>query len=53
MKAIIERQLQRPEFFVPLASLSWLMISSDFNLGKIALVLAFRGGRNLLHVLTR
>jgi len=53
MRALIERQFYRPEIVMPLLILTGLMVTLDFNLLQIALVVALRGSRRLLDTFNR
>ena len=45
MKALIERQLYRPAVVLPLLILMRLMVTLDFSLGQITLVVVAKGAR--------
>ena len=45
MRAIIERQLYHPAVVLPMVSLMQLMVSLDFNLSQVGLVVATKGAR--------
>ena len=53
MRALIERQLYRPEVVMPLLILTGLMVTLDFNLLQIILVVVLRGARRLLDIFRR
>jgi hypothetical protein len=48
MKDLIERQLYHPAVVLPMVSLMQLMVSLDFNLSQVGLVVATRGARAAL-----
>lgn len=48
MKSFIERQLYQPALVLPMVDLMQLMVSLDFNMGQIGLVVATRGARAAL-----
>ncbi len=45
MKDFIERQLYQPALVLPMVDLMQLMVSLDFNMGQIGLLVATRGAR--------
>ncbi|SDC01724.1 hypothetical protein [Paraburkholderia lycopersici] len=45
MKSFIERQLFQPALVLPMVDLMQLMVSLDFNMGQIGLMVATRGAR--------
>lgn len=45
MKSFIERQLYQPALVLPMVDLMQLMVSLDFNMGQIGLMVATRGAR--------
>jgi hypothetical protein len=53
MRALIERQLYRPEVVMPLLILTGLMVTLDFNLLQITLVVVLRASRRLLNAFGR
>jgi hypothetical protein len=48
MRALVERQFYRPEVVMPLLILTGLMVTLDFNVLQVALVVVLRGSRRLL-----
>ncbi|NLP64324.1 hypothetical protein [Paraburkholderia sacchari] len=48
MKSFIERQLYQPALVLPMVDLMQLMVSLDFNMGQIGLMVATRGARAAL-----
>nr|WP_082771605.1 MULTISPECIES: hypothetical protein [Burkholderiaceae] len=48
MRTLIERQFYRPEVVLPLLILTGLMVTLDFNLLQVSLVVVLRGLRHLL-----
>lgn len=45
MKSFIERQLYQPAVVLPMVDLMQMMVSVDFNLSQIGLMVATRGAR--------
>jgi len=45
MKSFIERQLYQPALVLPMVDLMQLMVSHDFNMGQVGLMMATRGAR--------
>ncbi|TDN69523.1 hypothetical protein [Paraburkholderia sp. BL10I2N1] len=45
MRDLIERQLYHPAVVLPMVSLMQLMVSLDFNLSQVGLVVATKGAR--------
>ncbi|WP_322106988.1 hypothetical protein [Paraburkholderia sp. J41] len=45
MKSFIERQLYQPALVLPMVDLMQLMVSFDFNMGQVGLMMATRGAR--------
>jgi hypothetical protein len=45
MKAFIERQLYQPAVVLPMVGLMQMMVSHDFNLSQVSLMVATRGAR--------
>lgn len=45
MKSFIERQLYQPALVLPMVDLMQLMVSLDFNMGQVGLMMATRGAR--------
>ena len=45
MKSFIERQLYQPALVLPMVDLMQLMVSLDFNIGQVGLMVATRGAR--------
>lgn len=45
MKALIERQLYRPELLLPMMGLVRLLVSSDYNLTQVGFIIFLRGSR--------
>ncbi|CAD6559917.1 hypothetical protein LMG27952_06991 [Paraburkholderia hiiakae] len=45
MKSFIERQLYQPALVLPMVDLMQLMVSLDFNMGQVGLMVATRGAR--------
>lgn len=45
MKAFIERQLYQPAVVLPMVDLMQMMVSHDFNLSQVSLMVATRGAR--------
>lgn len=45
MKSFIERQLYQPALVLPMVDLMQLMVSLDFNMSQVGLVMATRGAR--------
>jgi hypothetical protein len=50
MKALIERQLSRPPLAVPLVALTQLMISVDFNLLQVSLIMFVKGVQYIFYL---
>jgi hypothetical protein len=48
MRDLIERQLYHPAVVLPMVSLMQLMVSLDFNLSQVGLVVATKGARAAL-----
>ncbi|WP_028224367.1 MULTISPECIES: hypothetical protein [Paraburkholderia] len=48
MKSFIERQLYQPALVLPMVDLMQMMVSLDFNLGQVGLMVATRGARAAL-----
>jgi hypothetical protein len=45
MKSFIERQLYQPALVLPMVDLMQIMVSVDFNLSQVGLMVATRGAR--------
>jgi hypothetical protein len=45
MKAFLERQLYQPAVVLPMVDLMQMMVSHDFNLSQVSLMVATRGAR--------
>jgi hypothetical protein len=45
MKTLIETHLYHPSVVLPMVSLMQLMVTHDFNLGQVGLVVAAKGAR--------
>ena len=45
MKAFFERQLYQPAVVLPMVGLMQLMVSHDFNISQVGLMVATRGAR--------
>jgi len=45
MRDLIERQLYHPAVVLPMVTLMQLMVSLDFNLSQVGLVVATKGAR--------
>lgn len=45
MKSFIERQLYQPALVLPMVDLMQMMVSLDFNMGQVGLMMATRGAR--------
>jgi len=45
MKSFIERQLYQPALVLPMVDLMQMMVSVDFNMGQVGLMMATRGAR--------
>lgn len=45
MKSFFERQLYQPALVLPMVDLMQLMVSLDFNMGQVGLMMATRGAR--------
>jgi hypothetical protein len=48
MKSFIERQLYQPAVVLPMVDLMQMMVSVDFNLSQVGLLVATRGARAAL-----
>jgi|GEM_PF-933551 len=48
MKSFIERQLYQPALVLPMVDLMQLMVSLDFNMGQVGLMVATRSARAAL-----
>lgn len=48
MKSFIERKLYQPALVLPMVDLMQMMVSLDFNLGQVGLMVATRGARAAL-----
>lgn len=48
MKSFIERQLYRPAVVLPMVDLMQMMVSVDFNLSQMGMMVATRGARAAL-----
>jgi len=48
MKAFLERQLYQPAVVLPMVGLMQLMVSYDFNISQVGLMVATRGARAAL-----
>jgi type IV secretory pathway VirB3-like protein len=47
MRALIERQLYQPMVVLPLLLLMRLMVTLDFNLAQVMLVMMFKGSQHV------
>lgn len=48
MKSFIERQLFQPALVLPMVDLMQMMVSTDFNLSQVGLIVATRSARAAL-----
>jgi hypothetical protein len=48
MKSLIERQIYHPAVVLPMLSLMQMMVSTDFNLGQVGMLVATNGARAAL-----
>ena len=53
MKALIERQLYRPAVVMPLLILMRLMVTLDFNLLQVTLVVVLKSSQYVFHAVFR